>query len=235
MGALMFRREYCKVRELMQAVREDWLLAPRPNLYAMAVEAMLRLDATGEEALVLLRDAARFDVDLPVKVRLAVAEALLAANIRSRGDPEVGAAGADAEGGAGEVSSVAMEGDVAEEQASEGLSNADSEGGSPGTCPSRMAGRNASLLDRKLAQVLPRYEHITSEGIRRRMCFAWQKLLTGEENWAQDFRQSWKNRRLRNWAVQAPLPEAFFAAAGEEFRTECMQALGAVVVPAKSG
>ncbi|CAD7946488.1 unnamed protein product [Amoebophrya sp. A25] len=195
MGALMARKMYKEVRGVLQAVREDWCLCPRPNFYSIAVEAMLQLDPSGDEAVALIEDAARFEIDLPVKIRLAVVESMLTE--RSR--------------------------------------NWTSDGADTGESGKAEEGTNAGLPPEIFEKLLPKHEYVTSEGIRRLVCLAWQRKLSGKDPapW-RELRASWKNRKLRNWALQSRVPEAFLRVAGKDFETECRRTLGDYFVPETS-
>lgn len=53
---------YLQARELLECVRTDWLIFPRPAFYVLGIEASLELDKTGSDAFELVRDANKMRV-----------------------------------------------------------------------------------------------------------------------------------------------------------------------------
>mmetsp|Transcript_68772 Transcript_68772/g.174757 ORF Transcript_68772/g.174757 Transcript_68772/m.174757 type:complete len:376 (+) Transcript_68772:50-1177(+) len=79
MGHYLDAGELLVVRELAQAVREDWRMPVEPPLYALSIEAMLRLTENAvPEALQLHQDARAVGVRLPAALHTRLLDAALA-------------------------------------------------------------------------------------------------------------------------------------------------------------
>lgn len=152
----------------------------------MAVDAMLQLDKTGNEAYVLAKDAAQFGVELSHCCRLGIAEAMLATATERWKDLHEGGQKVEVVGAAGDAAGAETgeKGDEGEEQE---------------TCS---GGDAAALVDAEVFEtLLPRREYVTNHGVRRALVVSWRRLLEGREGWDRPFRRSWRNRESRNWAV----------------------------------
>ncbi|CAD7974718.1 unnamed protein product [Amoebophrya sp. A120] len=269
LGCLLYRKQYQKVAHVVQAVREDWLQQPRPNFYVLCIEALLHLDPSGRSAVPIVRDAARFDIDLPLKIRLLVAEAMLAD--RSEGfvlSPHLllcqqndGQKEPRPQEGSDSASTTTVEQVLAAEEENNTSTenkapvatkiNPDARPSTAATsteqqeqrddlqhtnkspsCEKSMDNHSSVIFEAAFRGLLPEREYVTSDGIRRAMCLSWLRLLRNDDpDWHLPFRQSWRNRRLRNWAVQTRLPAAFFRVVPAEFRRECVARLGMHVCP----
>lgn len=92
MGHYLDAGENLIVREIAQAVREDWRLPVHAPLYHLAVEAMLRLPKNAvAEAASLHMDARQMGVGLPAPVHQRLLNASLSAYCAAKGEEGAGA------------------------------------------------------------------------------------------------------------------------------------------------
>mmetsp|Transcript_16744 Transcript_16744/g.58449 ORF Transcript_16744/g.58449 Transcript_16744/m.58449 type:complete len:395 (-) Transcript_16744:46-1230(-) len=104
MGHYLDAGELLVVRELAQAVREDWRMPVEPPLYALSIEAMLRLTENAvPEALQLHQDARAVGVRLPAALHTRLLDAALATvQDEVAGDTQAADEGAEGAGEEGE-------------------------------------------------------------------------------------------------------------------------------------